>query len=94
MSFVIFNIETNKVYKKFGGIRTFATTRSAKGMSTRLNNGEGLSRLPWHVITLEEYKSQPTKTHLVKNLMTGKMVEEPIDTPWRCSVASESYWSS
>jgi len=29
----------------------------------------------------------------VKNLMTGKMVEIPSDTPWCCNPASESYWS-
>jgi hypothetical protein len=31
---------------------------------------------------------------LVVNMMTGKLVEEPIDTPYACSVASESYWCS
>lgn len=30
----------------------------------------------------------------VQNLMTGQMVLESIDTPWCCSVASESYWSA
>lgn len=30
----------------------------------------------------------------VQNLMSGQMVLEAIDTPWCCSVASESYWSA
>jgi hypothetical protein len=30
----------------------------------------------------------------VQNLMSGKYVEEAIDTPYFCSVGSESYWSS
>jgi len=29
----------------------------------------------------------------VKNLMSGKMVEIPSDTPWCCNPASETYWS-
>ena len=30
----------------------------------------------------------------VQNLMSGKPTRERYDTPWSCSVASESYWSS
>lgn len=33
----------------------------------------------------------PNKT--VKNLMTGKEIEIPVDTPWCCNPASETYWS-
>ena len=29
----------------------------------------------------------------VKNLMTGKDVQIPHDTPWCCNPASETYWS-
>lgn len=32
--------------------------------------------------------------HQVRNLMTGQLVWESVDTPWSCSVASEAYWSS
>jgi hypothetical protein len=30
----------------------------------------------------------------VQNMMSGKWIQEAIDTPYSCSVASESYWSS
>jgi len=30
----------------------------------------------------------------VLNLMTREPVQERYDTPWSCSVASESYWSA
>jgi hypothetical protein len=33
-------------------------------------------------------------THKVRNLMTGAIVDEPINTPYSCSVGSEAYWSS
>ena len=29
-----------------------------------------------------------------RNLMTGQEFQERYDTPWTCSPASESYWSS
>lgn len=32
-------------------------------------------------------------TKMVRNLMTGQMVEIPADTPWCCNPASETYWS-
>ena len=34
------------------------------------------------------------QTRTVHNLMTGALVEEDINTPFACSVSSESYWSS
>lgn len=37
------------------------------------------------------YPEGATKT--VKNLMTGKDVVIPVDTPWCCNPASETYWS-
>ena len=33
-------------------------------------------------------------TRKVQNIMTGEWVDEPINTPYFCSVASESYWSN
>lgn len=30
----------------------------------------------------------------MSNLMTGQEVEENINTPYSCSVASEAYWSN
>jgi hypothetical protein len=31
-------------------------------------------------------------TRRVRNAMTGEYVDEPINTPYCCSVASDSYW--
>ena len=30
----------------------------------------------------------------IRNIMNGKLVEESKDTPYTCSVASETYWCS
>jgi len=47
------------------------------------------------VMSVDEYNERGYNqmTHKVRNLMTGEMVDESINTPWSCSVASESYWS-
>ena len=39
-------------------------------------------------------KGYDKRTHMVRNLMTGEMVEENVNTPYTCSVASETYWCS
>jgi hypothetical protein len=40
-------------------------------------------------VRIEYYAAMMT----VKNLMTGKDVQIPSDTPWCCNPASETYWS-
>jgi hypothetical protein len=34
-----------------------------------------------------------TEYHVVRNVMTNKEVLERKDTPWCCSVQSETFWS-
>ena len=48
------------------------------------------------VISCEDYQKSGfgNRTHMVRNIMTGEMVEENINTPYTCSVASETYWCS
>lgn len=52
-------------------------------------HGEGMRAVAQHLNT--EAHNIKVK---VKNLMSGKEVEESITTPHSCSVASETYWSS
>ena len=40
------------------------------------------------------WAEKEVKTHMVRSVMTGDMVEEDVDTPYTCSVASETYWST
>lgn len=49
----------------------------------------------------EEYTNEPKPTKApkkgykwVRNIMSGKWVEEPEDLPFTQSVSSETYWSS
>jgi hypothetical protein len=43
---------------------------------------------------VDYYKSFGDLTRKVVNIMTGAIVEESINTPYSCSVSSESYWSN
>lgn len=42
----------------------------------------------------EYMKADPDKYHLVRSAYNGALVWEAKDTPFSCSVASETYWSS
>ena len=47
------------------------------------------------VMSMDEYRAATEdKTRLVRNAMTGQMQEEAMNTPYSCSVSSESYWSN
>ena len=42
-----------------------------------------------------EYGREPREGyHLVRNIMTNRVIEEQDGTPYACSVASETYWCS
>lgn len=44
------------------------------------------------MVAIDKYRATHYRT--VTNLMTGELVKERLDTPFHCSVASETYWSS
>ncbi len=104
--FYIMNVGTERLHGKNSYSRSsYLTERGAKGACTRLNTTDcGIDSVTgkklrmyteqWKVITKAEWDARPVKTHMVKNLMTGVMVEESVDTPFACSVASEAYWST
>ena len=64
---------------------TYATERAARAAATRISKIQD---------TLGAFVVMDVPMREVTNLMTGKLVSERADTPWSCSVASETYWSS
>jgi len=92
MSYAIVLNETGVTVKtRAYGKEMYATERAAKAGATRLiKKGKLMSGM----FTIYEANSIPERTHMVRNLMTGKMVEESVNTPYTCSVASESFWSN
>jgi hypothetical protein len=90
MSYVIVINETNLIVtsRAYGKDR-YATEPAAKAGATRLIKKGMLSSGTY---TIYEYSKMPKRTHMVANLMTGTLVEEDVNLPYSCSVASESYW--
>lgn len=72
---------------------SYATEAAARAALTRYRGGRAGLGDDWEIMEERAYAAQVPMRE-VRNLMTGKMVMEPADTPWSCSVASESYWSS
>jgi len=94
MSYVVFNFETTKLYKKPGmfGPASYKTEAAAKAAITRLKKTD--PNTDYECCSSEFYFAKIERKVLVKSVMTGKMVEESINTPFSCSVASENYWCS
>lgn len=102
MAYVIVNTET-KVRVIYPTTRKaqYETLRAARAAMTRLIkidmeayvSGRKYPRTNYEIMDMEAYNAQIPMVE-VTNLMTGKKVQERADTPWHCSVASESYWSN
>lgn len=71
---------------------TYATERAARAAATRISKIQDTLGA-FVVMDVATYQAQVPMRE-VTNLMTGKLVSERADTPWSCSVASETYWSS
>jgi hypothetical protein len=71
---------------------TYGTERAARAAATRIGKVKDTLGV-FVVMDVSTYQAQVPMRE-VTNLMTGKTVQESADTPWSCSVASESYWSS
>jgi hypothetical protein len=102
MGFVVVNMNTRCAVRhpRTGrdSYRTEASARAAKTRLIRLDmdaylNHTKYPRTDYEVMTVESYRAQVPMREVV-NLMTGTVCLERADTPWHCSVASESYWSA
>jgi hypothetical protein len=71
---------------------TYETERAARAAVTRISKIKD-TQGSFLVMDIKSYEAQVPMRE-VTNLMTGEKVLERADTPWSCSVASESYWSS
>lgn len=79
-------------FLKYGSIQVFATLAVAKAMRSRFFKANPEFTEDLAVAPVEEfYKIQKTKT--VKNLMTGKELTIPVNTPPSCDPSTETYWS-
>jgi hypothetical protein len=103
MSYVIYNLKTTKLYRSpSGGVgcykEHYATEAAAKAAMTRASRPwrarkTGFNAAEWAITELRHFQKNIEKKEMVRNLMSGEMVEQSVNTPRCCDPSSELYWS-
>lgn len=94
MSYVIYNKETTvTVRAKAYGKEYYETEAAAKAGLTRLAKAGKIVAEDHAVAEVGYFRDNIEKYETVTNLMTGEPVRQSVNTPYYCSVASETYWS-
>ncbi len=94
MTYVVYNKETTKTIRaKAYGKEYYATEAAAKAFLTRMVK-MGYRKEDFAVAEISDFRANIEKYETVTNLMSGKPVRQSVNTPYYCSVASETYWSS
>ena len=89
--YVIYFVDSGRLASQGRWTYRKVAQRHAEKMSVNLEHNGVRPRIA--VMTAREYFTTiGNRTVKVRNLMTGAEVEENINTPYSCSVASESYW--
>jgi hypothetical protein len=91
MSFVIVLNETGKIVRPRQYAPNYASIGAAKAGATTMVKKGYLSAGAYSVMQADRVPPVPVA---VVNLLSGETVMEDINTPYCCSVASESYWSN
>jgi hypothetical protein len=96
MGFRAYNIETTRYLAYHRGVRTnvecFASAAAAKAAITREHKRGAICASNFAVASAEEF-AKLEKMETVKNLMSGKDVVQPVNTPYCCNPSTETYWS-
>lgn len=75
-------------------VKEYKSEKAAQNAACKRNSVLQHSYEKYSVNTPEELSELGKKTHKVRHLITGEIVDERIDTPYSCSVSSEAYWSN
>lgn len=78
--FVIYHTATRTIEK------TYVYEASAVKYLAKLGEGYSLT-------DIDTFRNIPVPTKKVRNLMSGEMIEIPVDTPRCCDPSTEAYWS-
>lgn len=92
MRYVIVNVD-GTLFRTRQGKESYANQAAAKAALTRMLNNQEYS-LEWgaRVVSQADYlQNRPMKR--VRNLMSGKEIEIPADTPPYLDPSCESYWT-
>ncbi len=94
MAYVVYNLDTTAIVtERAYGKQYYATEAAAKAAKTRICRKTNTAENLLAVQDSQMYHMLIAGTREVVNLMSGETVRESVNTPWHCSVASESYWS-
>ena len=93
MAYLIYNADTTKIVRS--GKIYYATEGAAKSGLTRMIKSGRLEGYitEYAVANTLVYFDSIEKYEMVKNLMSGVMVRQSVNTPRCCDVSSETYWS-
>jgi len=92
MSYVVYHIISTVKLKEFN--TEAGAKRSATCMNRNADNHGVLHRPdPYAYTDLANYKANIITTKKVINLMSGKEIEIPSNTPDCCDPSTETYWS-
>ena len=86
MTYVVYHITSTQ------SLKTFTTESGAKRSTTCANRNA--KSIQYAYTDVEDYNKNVVHMMKSRNLMTGKEIEIPSNTPWSCNPASESYWSA
>jgi hypothetical protein len=96
MNYIAYHKDTTVYMRNHRGVKTkhthFASAAAAKAAITREAKRGAIVADDFRVADAQSFIIIE-KTVTVKNLMTGKDVVQPVNTPRCCDVSSEAYWS-
>jgi hypothetical protein len=102
MRYVIYHKESTRILKAPGRsvgcyIEYYKSEPAAKAALTRLTKknllDKGTVKEDYAIADTTDFHQNIEKWHDVRNIMSGEIVSERINTPRSCSVGSELYWS-
>lgn len=98
MSYVIYDKESTRIITQkmaSGEERTyFKSQRLAATACTQMAKKGTIVLQDVEISDVDYYKANVEKFVEVKNLMSGQMVKESVNTPYSCSVSNEAYWQN
>jgi hypothetical protein len=94
MMFVLYDKESTKYVRQHGeDLDHFASQAAAKAARTRLAKAGKIEADKVEVAEKGYFVANVEKKEMVRNLMSGKEVEQSVNTPRCCDVSSELYWA-
>jgi hypothetical protein len=93
MSFVIYHKKTTVLLGGLVRHKEYATKGTARAARTRLAKAGKIVKSQYRIADATKFFTKIEKKETVRNLMTGKPVVQPVNTPRCCDPSSELYWS-